>query len=116
MKLHWYLYSKFRRHLMCRLGLHDVATARSGQPANFCGWGCGHTFNHNAYQTWVVTLRTGEVVEVQAVNEFHAGSQVVYGRGPGRIDGKTGLAIAEVKCHRGNIISAVPKHTDGATA
>lgn len=116
MDLYQYLYSRFRRHVMCKFGLHGVAKDRAGKHANFCGWGCGHTFNHNAYQTWIVTLRTGEVIEVQAVNEFHAGSQVVYGGGTGRIDGKTGLAIAVVKCHRQNIVSAVPKQTDAATA
>lgn len=109
MPLHLWLYGLFRKYLVCRLGLHGRRTTHDGKPANFCEWGCGHVFNHSALREWRVTLKTGEVFEVKGINEFHAGSQVVYGNDVGRIDGKTGAALGEVKVHRDNIASIVVK-------
>lgn len=104
MTLSQYIYSRFRKTVLCRLGVHGPKFDLTGSPANFCCWGCGHAFNPNAYRPWIVTLCTGEALEVMAVNEYHAGSRVVYDA-VDRIDGKTGQAMAEVKCHRDNIAS-----------
>lgn len=109
MPFHRWLYWLFRKHLACRLGFHGHKFGPDGQPANFCQWGCGHVFNPDACRTWVVTLRTGEQFEVRAINEYHAGSQVVYGPGVGQIDGQTGRALGQIKVHRNNILSALPK-------
>ncbi len=43
--------------------------------------------------------------QVEGINEWHAGSQVVYGEGPGKIDGHTGRPLNQVKVHRDNIVS-----------
>lgn len=107
MPLHLYLYSLFRRQVLCRLGRHGRKTAPNGAPANFCGWGCGHAFNPKAYSTWEVTLKTGETYKVEAVNEYHAGSRVVYGDVASSIDVSTGKPLAPVKVHRENIASIV---------
>jgi len=54
---------------------------------------------------WRVTLKSGETSEVNAINEWHAGSCIVYGGGPAKIDGRTGQAIGAVVVHRDNIAS-----------
>lgn len=67
---------------------------------------------------WRVTLRTGEVIEVDAINSYHAGSLVVYGPSPHRIDGDTGRALNPVNIHRDNISdiqAIVPDPTTGET-
>lgn len=99
----------FRLHVCCRLGWHGPAIGADGIPSNFCCWGCGHTFTPNPFKTWIVTLVTGEQFEVQAINEYHAGSMVVYGDGPWAVNGYTGEAMTPLKVHRGNIKSAVLK-------
>lgn len=106
----WVLYRAFRRNVLCRLGVHGdrYENLPGVTPANFCEWGCGHAFNPSAFQTWVVTLRTGETFEVEAVNDYHAGSVVIYGKNAA-IDGRTGAAMGTPKVHRDNILSAVPK-------
>lgn len=112
MQLEHYIYSRFRRHVMCRLGLHGPKAGPDGSAANFCGWGCGHAFNPNAYSAWLVTVQIAsrtEIIEVQAVNAFHASNVVVYGDGKARIDGATGKPLNAVRCHRENIISVQPK-------
>jgi hypothetical protein len=109
MPLHLYLYSLFRRQVLCRLGRHGKETASDGSPANFCEWGCGHAFNPVAFRKWEVTLNTGEIYEVEAVNEYHAGSKVVYGDVAPAIDERTGAALAMIKVHRGNIASVTLK-------
>ena len=108
MPFHRWFYGLFRKHVACRLGFHGAHKMENEKLANFCEWGCGHTFTPHAYQPWVVTLRTGEQFEVLAVNAYHAGSQVVHGERVG-IDGRTGAALGPVKVHRSNIVSAVPK-------
>ena len=99
--------------LLCPLGIHGPRTAPDGTLANFCGYGCGHAFIPNSFQTWIVTLTTGETFEVQAVNAYHAGSVIVYG-GDNRIDWKTGEPLGQVNIHRDNIASAVLKHSTDA--
>lgn len=95
------LYIDLRRNLTCRFGFHTPRLTQSGQAANFCGWGCGKVFNPNAYQDYIVTLKDGSVFEVSAINEYHAGSVVVYGPG-GTIDDQ-GRAREPVRVHRENI-------------
>jgi hypothetical protein len=57
------------------------------------------------WKNWDVTLRDGSVHQVRAINEWHAGSQVVSGDGPAAIDARTGQAVGETKVHRTNIVS-----------
>jgi hypothetical protein len=52
-----------------------------------------------------VILKSGEIYTVQAVNEWHAGSQVVFGDGPAEIEGTSGRVLNNVKVHRDNISS-----------
>lgn len=109
----WYwLYRAYRRNVTCRLGFHGsrYENCSGVTPANYCEWGCGHVFNPNAYQTWIVTLKSGETFEVQAINAYHAGSVVMYGAN-GKIDGRTGRPMTAPQVHRDNILSAVPKAT-----
>lgn len=94
-------YIVLRKNVFCRLGYHGPETGPDGRPANFCGWGCGKVFNPNAFQDYIVTLKDGTVYTVSAVNEFHAGSVVVYGPG-GSIDPQ-GKSLEPVRVHRENI-------------
>lgn len=93
-------YIGLHRAVTCRFGFHTPRII-SGQSANFCGRGCGMVFNPNAYQDYIVTLKDGSVFEVSAVNEYHAGSVVVYGP-DGTID-EHGRAREPVRVHRENI-------------
>ncbi len=104
----YWAWGKVRKTLLCPLGIHGPRTAPDGTLANFCGHGCGYAFNPNPFQTWIVTLTTGETFEVQAVNAYHAGSVVVYG-GDHRMDWETGQPLGRVQVHRDNIASAVIK-------
>jgi hypothetical protein len=52
---------------------------------------------------WRVTLKSGETHLVGAINEWHAGSRVVYGSGRLKINAETGQAIGKVLIHRDNI-------------
>jgi hypothetical protein len=56
-----------------------------------------------AWLDWEVVLKDGTTFRVRAINEWHAGSEVVYGHGLGKIDGRTGEPIGEVVVHRDNI-------------
>jgi hypothetical protein len=94
-------YIDLHRALTCRFGFHTPRVTPSGQSANFCGRGCGKVFNPNAYQDYIVTLKDGSVSHVSAVNEYHAGSVVVYGP-YGTID-EHGQAREPVRVHRENI-------------
>lgn len=101
------VYAIFRRGLWCRLGFHGPRVAPDGTPANVCCW-CGLVYRPDAWQDYVVILKDGERYEVRAINEFHAGSLVVYGEQDGRnasIDGRTGRPLYSVKVHRENIAS-----------
>jgi hypothetical protein len=112
--VHTRFYQLLRRHVFCRFGKHSQRTPG----ANFCGYGCGCEFNPNAYQTWIVTLKTGEVYQVLAINEYHAGSAVVYGNHDNRpqtihvVDGRV-RERTDIKVHRDNIASAELKSCDG---
>ena len=61
------------------------------------------------WDEYVVTLKDGQEYHVKAINEYHAGSVVVYGNFnnmPLKLDGHTGKPLAcEVKVHRENIAS-----------
>ncbi|MGV8894214.1 MAG: hypothetical protein ACOH2K_14990 [Burkholderiaceae bacterium] len=100
------------KQTLCRIGFHDGGAVA----ANFCGRGCGHAFNGNPFKKWIVTLRNGEAYEVDEVNEWHAGSKVVFGNGPAWLDARTGVVIGEAKVHRTNIVSAVLKQHNAASA
>lgn len=97
----WVLES-IKKHTLCRLGYHDVRLSANGKPPNYCSRGCRHTFNLNAMKPYKVTLNSGEEFMVDAVNEYHAGSKVVYGNGPAIMD-QHGQPIGEVQVHRENI-------------
>lgn len=110
----WHLiYASFRKHVGCTLGFHGPKTDLLGKPANVCCWGCGLVYNKDMYKDYIVTLKDGEVFEVQAINEFHAGSVVVHGYSDGKslsarvaIDGNTGKTMnSTTKVHRENILS-----------
>lgn len=96
-------YQVLRKQIFCRLGFHGPTTGPDGKSANFCVWDCGMAFNPHAFQDYIVTLKDGSVFEVSAVNEYHAGSEVVYGKG-GKIDSR-GTPLSEVRIHRENIDS-----------
>ena len=56
-----------------------------------------------------MVLKDGASHRVRAINEWHAGSQGVYGDGPSAaIDANTGESVGEVKVHRDNIASVRP--------
>lgn len=100
-------YGALRRKLFCSVGFHGSKTTAEGAPANVCCWGCGFTFNKQMWKDYIVTLRDGQEHQVKAVNEFHAGTVVMYGYQEGQrlvIDGHTGKSISgSVKVHRDNI-------------
>jgi len=108
------LKSTLRRTFLCRFGVHGPRLSPTGQPANYCGF-CGFAFNPQALHKWVVELRNGERHEVEAINEWHAGSVVVYGDGPAAIDGRTGAQMGDAKVHRENILSVKPAQTQTKT-
>jgi hypothetical protein len=95
-------FASLHRTFLCRLERHGPAMRREGSPANFCCY-CGASLR--PWPKWEVKLRSGETFRVEGINEYHAGSQVVYGRGPRRIDGDTGRALSDVVVHRDNIAS-----------
>lgn len=98
--------SLLRKCFLCPLGFHGSRLCPDGAPANFCGH-CGHTFNPNAFQPWVITTRTGERYEVRAINEHHARSLVIYGTGgPLQMDAQ-GKPLGAVKVHPENILTVV---------
>lgn len=101
------LTSMFRRVVLCPMGRHGPRLGPTGELANVCGY-CRHVFRPEAWRDWDVTLRDGSVHRVRAINEWHAGSCVVYGDRPAAIDGRTRRVIGEVKVHRDNIVSIVP--------
>jgi len=101
-------YILLRKNLCCRFGYHGPDKGPTGQPANFCCWGCGKAFNPNAFQDYVVTLKDGTEYVVSAVNDFHAGSVVVYG--PGATIDPQGKTREPVRVHRENIASVCLKN------
>lgn len=101
-------YAALRRGVCCPMGFHGPKVGPDGARANVCCWGCGLVYNPNMWKTYLVTLKDGEQYEVQATNEFHAGSVVVHGLqngGDASIDGKTGKVLQAIKVHRENIAS-----------
>lgn len=70
------LLDAFGRWFLCRVGQH---TEPCGYGVDACARGCGFKHNPAARRRWRVILRSGEVFEVEAVNEYHAGSKVVFG-------------------------------------
>lgn len=63
----------------------------------------------DVWSEYVVHLKDGQEYHVKAINEYHAGSVVVYGNfdnKPLKLDGHTGKPLAcDVKVHRENIAS-----------
>jgi hypothetical protein len=90
------------RVLLCKLSRHGAGAKHQGSPESFCPY-CGSSLK--PWPRWEVTLRSGDVYQVEGINEQHAGSQVVYGGVRGRIDGRTGRVLDAVKIHRDNIAS-----------
>ena len=100
-------YGTLRRAFCCPLGFHGPKIGPDGSPANVCSWGCGLVYNPDMWKKYLVTLKDGDQYEVSAINEFHAGSVVVYGlQGKdAQVDGVTGQSLHGVKLHRENIAS-----------
>ena len=92
------------KQTLCRFGLH---TPKSFVGFDLCLRGCGHKHNPDAEKKWKVTIVSGEEYFVDAINEWHAASKVVYGPGMLNINGVTGLPICNVKVHRANIATTV---------
>ena len=64
---------------------------------------------------WIVTLKSGEKFEVQAVNWLDATHQVVYGLPSGRtVHPATGRPLHPIKVHPRNIRRARPKDVPSA--
>lgn len=91
----------FGRLFLCRIGRH---TKPCGYGVDACARGCGFEHNPAARRRWEVTLRSGEVFEVEAVNEYHAASKVVFG------DVATAISVVDgepveppTRVHRDNI-------------
>lgn len=99
------LYGSIRKDVFCKLGFHGPKTGLDGKPANVCCWGCGLVYNKDMWKDYIVTLKNGDEFPVTAVNEFHAGSMVVYGNQRPVIDGKTGRSRCDTVVHRDNIKS-----------
>lgn len=95
---HW-VRDVIARNTLCRVGRHSKAT---GQGLDACARGCGFIRNLGALKKYEVVLMTGERFEVAAINEFHAGSVVVYGTAQGKMD-QYGHSLNPVKVHRNNI-------------
>lgn len=104
----YWIRNELWKALLCPLGFHGPSIGPDGTLVNFCCYGCGHAFTPNSFRTWVVTLKSGKIFEVQAINAYHAGSMVVYGSDM-RIDWETGQPLGQVQVHRDNIASAVLK-------
>jgi len=93
----------FGRLLLCRFGRH---TKPCGYGVDACARGCGFEHNPASRRRWRVTLRSGETYEVEAVNEYHAGSKVVFGDVASAIEVVDGKVVApSTKVHRDNIES-----------
>lgn len=89
------------RQFLCRFGRH---TKPCGYGVDACARGCGFEHNPSSRRRWRVTLRSGDVFEVEAVNEYHAGSKVVFGDAENTIQVVDGKVIApSTKVHRDNI-------------
>ncbi|WP_155835238.1 hypothetical protein [Herbaspirillum sp. RV1423] len=87
------------RIFLCRFGFHTKAM---GIGFDACGRSCGHVRAPDAAKRYEVVLITGERFEVKAVNEFHAGSIVVYGSEGLSMD-QFGKPLGTIKVHRENI-------------
>lgn len=111
--VHWY--AALRRKVMCRVGYHGDKVGIDGRPANVCCWGCGHVFNKAMWKKYVVTMKDGEELPVEAINEFHARSRVVYGNQRPIVNGVTGKVMNELVNHPDNIKSVrlVDEITEG---
>jgi hypothetical protein len=98
-----------RRALLCRLGVHNGA-------GEYCAAGCGASLRRDVWETWRITLRDGETVDVRAVNATHALSQVVYGAdatGEFQNGRYHSAARPRVRVHPRNIRSAETMRGDG---
>lgn len=87
------------RHVLCRAGYHSKP---GGVGFDACGRGCGFVRNPDAAKQYEVLLKSGERFEVDAINEYHAASVVVYGGAKAVMD-QFGTPLCEVKVHRENI-------------
>jgi hypothetical protein len=88
---------------LCPLGIHKDKNT-DGTKSNFCG-ACLKQTNPNAFKTYTVKLKDGTEFYLQAVNEFHARNQIIYG-GDNRICGKTGKPLGTIVVHPEHILSS----------
>lgn len=99
------------RNCLCPLGIHGPKFTGTGDPANYCHYGCGHQFRPDSeiYSTYRVTLVTGEDITVEAVNEHHARSLVAFGAqcNSVRVVNAVTRVLGEEKVHPNNIKKVV---------
>lgn len=99
------LYATLRREVVCRLGYHGDKSSLDGAPANVCCWGCGHVYNKAMWKKYVVEMKDGRNIPVDAINEFHARTAAVYQNQRPVINGLTGKPMNKVVNHPDNIKS-----------
>jgi len=95
------------RNILCRLGFHGPKVTGTGEPANFCHYGCGRQFrsDEEIYSTYKATLVTGEIIEVDAISETHARSLVI--KGGCKDDLRIVRNGGEILIHPRNIVTVV---------
>lgn len=93
--------TEVRHFVLCPLGFHV-------RGEDFCAAGCGAVLRPRKFARWRITLRDGSSVDVNAVNEYHALSQVVYGTDKKRslLDRKGKFVVPPVRVHPSHIVSA----------
>lgn len=89
------------RSTLCKLGWHTKPT---GVGFDACARDCGYDRCPDAAKPYAVVLKDGSVHRVNAINDYHAESLVVYGGGPISIN-PDGTPRGEIKVHRSNIRS-----------
>jgi len=99
-----YVMNLITRNTLCRVGQHAKA---GGIGFDACSRGCGHVRRPHAAQAYEVILKDGSTFNVNAINEHHAASQVVYGRRRLKIN-PDATPRGEAIVHRANIISVKP--------
>ncbi|PMO83674.1 hypothetical protein BCT01_24500 [Vibrio tasmaniensis] len=93
---------QLQKAFLCSFGKHIDCNG-----ANFCG-ACGYKVNPNAYHGFVATLYDGTKIQVNAINEMHARSLVIY-ESCDAIDRDTGEPLSRTKIHPENIKSIALK-------
>lgn len=105
--------NKIHKVLLCPLGKHSDVMP-SGKKGNFCG-ACRKQTNSNAFKDFDVHLVGGDVKQVKAVSEKHAGSLVIFEGQEFKCNAQTGEAIGPFTVHPANILRVdrvIPRATN----